>query len=54
MQVTGGTVERVGKTKSNEECIFLILTKLKGPSQVFFAFYSTIDALGDDFIIPFF
>ena len=42
-----------GKTKSDEECIFLILSKLKGPHQVFsFAFYSTMDALGSKFKMP--
>ena len=42
-----------GKTKSDEECIFLILSKLKGPYQVFsFAFYSTMDALGSEFKMP--
>jgi hypothetical protein len=41
------------KTKSDEECIFLILSKLKGPYQVFsFAFYSTMDALGSEFKMP--
>ena len=42
-----------GKTKSDSECIFLILFKLKGPYHVFcFSFYSTMDELGDDFKMP--
>ena len=42
-----------GKTKSDSECIFFILSKLKDPYHVFcFSFYSTMDALGDDFKIP--
>jgi hypothetical protein len=42
-----------GKFKSNDECIFLILSKWKVPYQVFsFTFYSTMDALGDQFKIP--
>lgn len=41
------------KTKSNDECIFLILSKLKESCEVFSsAFYSTMDALGVDFKIP--
>ena len=44
-----------GKTKSDSECIFFILSKLKDPYHVFcFSFYSTMDALGDDFKMPFF
>ena len=46
-------LKRCGKTKSDEECIFFILSKLKGPYQVFFsAFYSTMDALGSELKIP--
>jgi len=42
-----------GKTKSDEKCIFLILSKLKGPFQVFSStFSSTMDALGSEFKIP--
>lgn len=42
-----------GKPKSDNECIFLILSKLKGSYQVFSStFYSTMDALGDDFKMP--
>jgi hypothetical protein len=42
-----------GKKKSDDECIFLILSKLKGPFQVFSStFYSTMDALGDEFKMP--
>lgn len=33
-------------TKSDNECIFLILSKLKGAYQIFSSFYSTMDALG--------
>ena len=41
------------KTKSDGECIFMILSKLKGPYQVFASsFYSTMDALGDQFKLP--
>lgn len=40
-------------TKSDGECIFMILSKLKGPYQVFFSsFYSTMDALSDQFNFP--
>ena len=36
-----------GKPKSDDECIFLILSKLRGPYQIFTStFYSTMDALG--------
>ena len=39
-----------GKTKLDEECIFLILSKLKGPYHIFSSsFYSTMDALGSEF-----
>jgi hypothetical protein len=42
-----------GKTKSDEKCIFLILSKLKGPYHIFSsAFYSTMDALGSEFKMP--
>lgn len=42
-----------GKTKSNDECIFLILSKLKGSYQVFSStFYPTMDALGAYFKMP--
>jgi hypothetical protein len=41
------------KTKSDDECILLILSKLKGPYHIFSsAFYSTMDALGSDFKMP--
>lgn len=33
-------------TKSDNKCIFLILSKLKGAYQIFSSFYSTMDALG--------
>jgi hypothetical protein len=43
------------KNKLDEECIFLILSKLKDPFQVVSSmFYSTMDALGDEFKIPYF
>ena len=36
-----------GKIKSDDECIFLILSNLRGPYQIFtLTFYSTMDALG--------
>jgi len=39
--------------KEEKECIFLILSKLKGPFHIFaYTFLSTIDAMGDKFIIP--
>jgi hypothetical protein len=42
-----------GKTKLDEEFIFLILSKLKGPYHIFSSsFYSTMDALGSDFKVP--
>jgi hypothetical protein len=42
-----------GKTKTNDECIFFILSQPKGPFHVFFStFYSTMNALGDDFEMP--
>jgi hypothetical protein len=43
-------LKRCGKNKSNEECIFLIFSKLKVPYQVFsFAFYFIMDALESEF-----
>ena len=42
-----------GKRNSNNECIFLILSKLKGSYQAFSStFYKTMDTLGDDFKMP--
>jgi hypothetical protein len=42
-----------GKNKLDEECIFLILSKLKGPFQLFSStFYSTMDALGSGLKFP--
>jgi hypothetical protein len=44
-----------GKSKSDDGCIFLMLSKLKGPYQGFIStFYSTMDALGDEFEMPYF
>ena len=41
------------KTKSDGERIFMILSKMKGPYQVFSSsFYSTMDALDDQFNFP--
>lgn len=42
-----------GKEKKDGECIFLILSKLKGHFQVFAStFYASRDALGDKFQMP--
>jgi len=42
-----------GKNKTDDECIFLILSKLRGPYQIFSStFYSTMDALGDRHRMP--
>ena len=42
-----------GKNKIDHECIFLILSKLRGQYQLFYStFYSTMDALGDRFRMP--
>ena len=42
-----------GKNKIDDECIFLILSKLRGQYQIFSStFYSTMDALGDRFRMP--
>jgi len=42
-----------GKNKADADCIFLILSKLRGPYQIFSStFYSTMDALGDRFRMP--
>ena len=39
--------------KSDDECIFLILSKLRGPYQIFTStFYSTMDALGTRHVMP--
>ena len=44
-----------GKTKNDTECIYLILFKLHGNFQIFAStFYSTKDALGNRFKIPYF
>lgn len=41
-------LQECGKTKTNDECIFLTLSKLQGQYQIFSStFYSTMDALGD-------
>ena len=41
------------KTKSDDEYIFLILSKLRGPYQIFTStFYSTMDALGARHVMP--
>jgi hypothetical protein len=43
------------KTKIDNECISLILSKLKGHFHVFSSmFYSIMDAHGDEFKIPYF
>ena len=42
-----------GKTKLDVKCIFMILSKLKGPSKVLFStFYYVMDALEDEFKMP--
>jgi hypothetical protein len=42
-----------GKNKTDDECIFLVLSKLKGQYQIFSStFYSTMDALGDRHRMP--
>lgn len=42
----------VGKKKKEDECIYLILSKLKGPFHVFAStLLSTKDAMGDKFIM---
>jgi len=42
-----------GKNKKEDECIYLILSKLKGPFHVFAStFLSTKDAMSDKFTIP--
>jgi hypothetical protein len=46
-------LKECGKTKLDEEFIFLILSKLKGPYHIFSSsFYSTMDALGSEFKVP--
>jgi len=41
------------ETKLDNECNFMILSKLKGLYQLFYStFYSKMDALGDNFKIP--
>lgn len=43
----------MGKEKKDVECIFLILSKVKGHFQVFAStFYASRDALGDKFQMP--
>lgn len=42
-----------GKHKTDDECIFLILSKLRGQYQIFSStFYSTMDALGNRHQMP--
>ena len=42
-----------GKVKSDKECIYLILSKLRGNFQIFSStFHSTMDALGPRFTMP--
>ena len=42
-----------GKKKKEDEFIYLILPKLKGPFHVFaFTFLSTKDVIGDKFTMP--
>jgi len=42
-----------GKLKKEDECNYLILSKLKGPFHVFTStFLSTKDAMGDKFTMP--
>ena len=42
-----------GKNKPNDECIFLILSKLQGQYHIFSStFYSTMDALGNRHQMP--
>ncbi|KAH9312997.1 hypothetical protein KI387_028032, partial [Taxus chinensis] len=42
-----------GRTKKDDECIYMILTKLKGPFSVFTStFFSTMDALDTQFKMP--
>ncbi|KAH9292456.1 hypothetical protein KI387_042361 [Taxus chinensis] len=42
-----------GRTKKDDECIYTILTKLKGPFSVFTStFFSTMDALDTQFKMP--
>ena len=42
-----------GKTKIDNECIYLILSKLRGQFQIFSStFYSTKDALGAQHVMP--
>lgn len=43
----------VRKIKLDDECIFLIISKLRGPYQIFTStFYSTMDALGARHVMP--
>ena len=42
-----------GKKKEDKDCVYLILSKLRGPFQIFAStFLSTMDALGTNFALP--
>ena len=42
-----------GKKKEDKDCVYLILSKLRGPFQIFAStFLSTMDALGTNFTLP--
>lgn len=52
-RTTRFVLHRCGKTKTDLECIHLILSKLRGPFQFFAStFYSTMDDLGAHFTMP--